>query len=101
MRALLTLNGAMARPRVAYALNADRLVMSGTGLDRLPPPVRREVDAGHVIVPVAAHAARITGLDTVAGGSLATSARPATSRSTGRASCPTTCGCAPTASTPG
>ncbi len=71
MRAMLTLNGAMARPRVAYVLNADRLVMNGTGLDRLTASGEARVDAAHTIVPVTAHAARITGLDTVAGGSLA------------------------------
>jgi translocation and assembly module TamB len=71
MRAMLTLNGAMARPRVAYVLNADRLVMNGTGLDRLTATGSARIDSGHVIVPVAARAARITGLDTVAGGDLA------------------------------
>jgi translocation and assembly module TamB len=71
LRAALTLNGAMARPRVDYALNADRVVMNGTGLDRLTASGAARVDAAHTIIPVSAHAARITGLDTVAGGTLA------------------------------
>jgi translocation and assembly module TamB len=70
MRAVLTLNGAMARPRVAYVLNADRVVMNGTGLERFSASGESRVDADRVIVPVAARAARVTGLDTVAGGTL-------------------------------
>ncbi len=71
MRAQLTLNGAMATPRVAYTLNADRLVMNDMGLERLTASGAARVDADRIIIPVAAHTARITGLDTVAGGSLA------------------------------
>lgn len=71
LRALLTLDGAMATPTVAYTLNADRLQMNDMGLDRLVATGSARVDADHIKIPVAARAARITGLDTVAGGSLA------------------------------
>jgi translocation and assembly module TamB len=73
MRAQLTLNGAMAipTPRVAYILNADRLVMNDMGLERLTASGEARVDADRIIVPLAARVARITGLDTVAGGQLA------------------------------
>jgi translocation and assembly module TamB len=71
MKAQLTLNGPMGTPRVNYVLNADRVVVNGTGLDRFVATGEARVDADRIIVPVAARAARITGLDTVAGGSLA------------------------------
>lgn len=71
MRAQLTLNGAMARPTVAYVLNADRIQMNDMGLERLTATGESRVDADRIIVPVAARVGRITGLDTVAGGSLA------------------------------
>jgi translocation and assembly module TamB len=56
---------------VAYILNADRLVMNDMGLERLSASGEARVDADRIIVPLAARAARITGLDTVAGGQLA------------------------------
>ena len=71
MRAQLTLNGAMATPRVAHVLNADRLVMNGTGLNGLAASGEARIDADRIMVPIAARVARITGLDTVAGGQLA------------------------------
>lgn len=71
MRAQLTLNGAMAKPKAEYVLNADRIVMNDMGLDRFTASGAARVDADKIIIPVAAHAARITGLDTVAGGQLA------------------------------
>ncbi|MFA7601459.1 MAG: translocation/assembly module TamB domain-containing protein [Novosphingobium sp.] len=71
LRAKLMLNGPMARPRAAYAINADRLVMNDMGLERLTASGAARVDADRIVIPVAARAARITGLDTVAGGQLA------------------------------
>ena len=71
IRARLVLNGAMARPRVAYTIRADRLAMNDMGLDRLVASGAARVDADRIMIPVAARAARVTGLDTVAGGSLA------------------------------
>ncbi|MEO6091932.1 MAG: hypothetical protein ABIT04_08030, partial [Novosphingobium sp.] len=71
VRALLTLDGPFRTPGVDYTLTADRLVMNAMGLERLTASGAAKVDSEHIIVPVAARAARITGLDTVAGGSLA------------------------------
>ncbi|MEJ5975123.1 translocation/assembly module TamB domain-containing protein [Novosphingobium sp. PS1R-30] len=71
MRAQLTLNGAMARPTVAYVLNAARIQMNDMGLERLTATGESRVDADRIIIPVAARVGRITGLDTVAGGQLA------------------------------
>lgn len=71
LRALLTLDGAFSTPTVQYVLNADRLAMNDMGIDRLTASGAARVDADHIVIPVTARAARITGLDTVAGGSLA------------------------------
>jgi translocation and assembly module TamB len=70
VRALLTLNGAFATPRVQYAVNAARVVMNDMGLERFTASGTARVDADHILIPVDARAARITGLDTVAGGTL-------------------------------
>lgn len=67
----LTLDGAFATPGVAYRLAARRLVMNDMGLENLTASGAARVDADHIIIPVAARAGRITGLDTVAGGTLA------------------------------
>jgi translocation and assembly module TamB len=66
----LTLNGAFARPQVQYQLSAAHLAASGTGIDGLTASGAASVNPDHILIPVAAHAARITGLDTVAGGTL-------------------------------
>lgn len=70
LRGIFTLNGPFATPRVVYALNADRLVMNDMGLERLTATGEARVDADAIVVPVTARVARITGLDTVAGGTL-------------------------------
>jgi translocation and assembly module TamB len=71
IRAEAVLNGAMATPRVAYVVSAARIVMNDMGLQGFTASGAARVDADRIIVPVAARAARVTGLDTVAGGSLA------------------------------
>ena len=71
LRAIMTLDGAFATPRVQYAINADRLVMNDMGLERFTASGDATVDADRVMIPVKASVARITGLDTVAGGTLA------------------------------
>lgn len=71
LRGILTLDGAFATPKVVYALSADRLAMNDMALERLTATGAARVDADRILIPVAAHAARITGLDTVAGGRLA------------------------------
>jgi translocation and assembly module TamB len=70
LRALLTLNGAFATPRAEYTLNAARLAMNDMALEQFKASGAARVDADHIIIPVDARAARITGLDTVAGGRL-------------------------------
>jgi len=70
LRALLTLNGAFAKPQVAYKLDAARLAMNDMALEQLTASGAARVDADRIIIPVDARAARITGLDTVAGGGL-------------------------------
>lgn len=71
LRAGLTLNGAMATPGVDYQLDARRLVMNDMGLENLSARGSAVVDADHILIPVAARVSRITGLDSVAGGTLA------------------------------
>ncbi len=70
LRALLTLNGEFATPRVEYALNATRLVMNDMGLENLRASGEATVNADRIMIPVEASVSRIVGLDTVAGGTL-------------------------------
>lgn len=71
LRADLTLDGAFAKPKVGYALQAERLAMNDMALERLSASGEARVDPDRIVIPVAATVARITGLDTVAGGALA------------------------------
>jgi len=71
IRAVLVLDGAFATPAVNYAINADQLNMNDMGLVDLAASGDAVVDAERILIPVDARVRRITGLDTVAGGSLA------------------------------
>jgi translocation and assembly module TamB len=71
IRASLRLDGAFATPSVNYAIRADRLAMNDMALLNLTATGDATVDAEHILIPVDARIARVTGLDTVAGGSLA------------------------------
>lgn len=71
LAASLALDGAFTTPKVAYRINAARIVMNDMGLERLTASGAARVDADKILIPVAAQVQRITGLDTVAGGSLA------------------------------
>ncbi len=71
LRGQLQLDGDFATPGVRYELNAARLVMNDMGVQNLVASGAAEVSADRILIPVEARAARITGLDTVAGGSLA------------------------------
>ncbi len=71
LRAMLTLDGAFATPLVDYTVNAAQIVMNDMGVENLRASGQAKVNAGSIILPVAATASRITGLDTVAGGTLA------------------------------
>ncbi|MGB3737953.1 MAG: translocation/assembly module TamB domain-containing protein [Pontixanthobacter sp.] len=70
LRALLTLNGAFATPEVGYAIRAEQVVMNDIGVQNLRAQGQTTVDTSSMIVPVSLTASRITGLDTVAGGTL-------------------------------
>ncbi|MGI8704218.1 MAG: translocation/assembly module TamB domain-containing protein [Sphingomicrobium sp.] len=70
IRALVTLNGAMAKPDVDYALTASRVAFGDTGVIGLRAVGSARFRDDHVAVPVNARAQAITGLDTVAGGTL-------------------------------
>lgn len=70
LRAMLTLDGAFATPLVNYDINAAEIVMNDMGVQNLRAQGVARVDTGSMILPVSATASRITGLDTVAGGTL-------------------------------
>ncbi|MET1754896.1 translocation/assembly module TamB domain-containing protein [Novosphingobium sp. RD2P27] len=70
IRALLTLDGAFATPKVQYALNAERIIVDDMGLVGFSAAGAARVNPDRILIPVSARAQRITGLDTVAGGTL-------------------------------
>ncbi|MDE2435142.1 MAG: translocation/assembly module TamB domain-containing protein [Sphingomonadales bacterium] len=71
VRARLTLDGSFARPTVQYRLSAATLALDKVVLQRVQASGTARIDPGQIMIPVAARAARIAGLDSVAGGSLA------------------------------
>ena len=71
LRAQLVLDGEFTAPQVQYQVDADRIVMNDMGLQNFNASGAAKVDPGRILIPVAARASRITGLDTVAGGTLA------------------------------
>jgi translocation and assembly module TamB len=71
LRASMTLDGAFATPKVQYAVNASRIVMNDMGLENLTASGAATVNSDRILIPVSASVRRITGLDTVAGGTLA------------------------------
>ncbi|WP_299308391.1 translocation/assembly module TamB domain-containing protein [uncultured Croceicoccus sp.] len=70
VRGNLTLDGAFAAPTVQYALAADRIAMADMALVNFAAEGAARVDPDRILIPVQARASRITGLDTVAGGTL-------------------------------
>lgn len=68
--ARLVLDGKFATPTVNYVLSAGVLGFGETQVERLYASGLARVDADHIIVPVAARAARVTGLNAAAGGLL-------------------------------
>ncbi|RIV91444.1 hypothetical protein D2V17_03050 [Aurantiacibacter xanthus] len=70
LRAALTLDGPFATPTVAYKVSADQLMLDDMGLVGLAAQGEATVEAEHITIPVQASARRVTGLDTVAGGTL-------------------------------
>ncbi|WP_293700591.1 MULTISPECIES: translocation/assembly module TamB domain-containing protein [unclassified Sphingopyxis] len=70
VRATATLDGGLDLPTVAYQANANALAVNDIVIDTLSLSGKARVDADQIIIPVAGRAARIRGLDAVAGGTL-------------------------------
>ncbi|MBS0482288.1 MAG: translocation/assembly module TamB domain-containing protein [Proteobacteria bacterium] len=71
LRGQFALDGAFAQPQVDYALSAAALTMNGVTAEGLTAKGQARVRPGQILVPIDARAARITGLDSAAGGPLA------------------------------
>ncbi|MBA3835581.1 MAG: hypothetical protein H0X53_07020, partial [Sphingomonas sp.] len=70
LRAVATLDGALAKPSVDYRISAARVAFNDIGLEGLNARGIARFDDDHRTVPIAARARAITGLDVAAGGSL-------------------------------
>lgn len=70
VRATATLNGAFDLPTVEYQANATTLAVNDIVIETLALSGKARVDADQIVIPVSGRAARIRGLDTVAGGTL-------------------------------
>ncbi|ALJ14288.1 translocation/assembly module TamB domain-containing protein [Sphingopyxis macrogoltabida] len=70
LRATAKLDGAFALPTVEYQANANSLAVNDIIVETLSLAGKARVDADQIVIPVAGRAARIRGLDTVAGGTL-------------------------------
>ena len=66
----LTLDGEFATPEVAYEIAAARIAMNDMGIENLRASGNAVVRSDQILIPVQASIGRITGLDSVAGGSL-------------------------------
>ncbi len=70
LRATATLDGAFALPTVDYKADANSLAFNDIVVEGISLAGKARVDADQIVIPVAGRAARIRGLDTVAGGTL-------------------------------
>lgn len=70
LRAVVTLDGDLARPTVDYRLTATTLAFNDIGLQALDARGKARFDRSQMIVPVAATARAITGLDVATGGTI-------------------------------
>lgn len=70
LRATATFDGEFALPTVDYQANANSLAVNDIIVEGLSLAGKARVDADQIVIPVAGRAARIRGLDTVAGGTL-------------------------------
>ena len=70
VRLSAVLDGPFATPTVAYALDAAALAFNTTGIEGLHAEGRATIDADRILIPVAARARRVTGLNAAAGGLL-------------------------------
>jgi translocation and assembly module TamB len=70
VRVMATLDGAFDVPTVEYQANATTLAVNDIVIETLALSGKARVDADQIVIPVTGRAARIRGLDTVAGGTL-------------------------------
>lgn len=70
LRGAATLDGEFALPTVAYRASASRLAVNDIVVEALDLSGKARVDVDQIRIPVAGRAARIRGLDTIAGGAL-------------------------------
>ncbi len=70
VRATARLDGAFALPTVEYQANANSLAVNDIIVEALSLSGKARVDTDQIFIPVVGRAARIRGLDTVAGGTL-------------------------------
>ncbi len=70
LRATAMLDGAFAMPTVEYQANANSFAFNDIIVEGVMLAGKARVDADQIVIPVAGRAARIRGLDTVAGGTL-------------------------------
>ncbi|OYY90626.1 MAG: hypothetical protein B7Y45_06670 [Sphingomonas sp. 28-66-16] len=70
VRLALALDGPFARPAVDYTLRADAIGFGSTVVEGLTARGKSQVDADRILVPVAARARRVSGLNAAAGGLL-------------------------------
>ena len=70
LRALVTLNGELRRPTIDYRLTATTLAFNDMAVQGLDARGVARFRRGFIAVPVAARARAITGLDSVAGGTI-------------------------------
>jgi translocation and assembly module TamB len=70
LRATAKFDGAFALPTVDYKADANSLAVNDIVVEGLTLAGKARVDADQIVIPVSGRAARIRGLDTVAGGTL-------------------------------
>lgn len=63
----LALDGPFATPSVDYVISARQIGFGATGLEQLYATGTARVNADRILIPVHAHAAKVTGLNAVAG----------------------------------
>src|SRR5690606_9309150 len=70
LRGNFTLDGPFSEPQVDYAIAAQSLAISDVGFERFRATGSAKMDDEGYLVPLDATAARVTGLDSLAGGTL-------------------------------
>jgi len=70
LRGTARLDGAFSTPQVDYTFAANRIAVNAIGIDRIKATGIGEVTRDAILLPVSGSAARVTGLDLAAGGSV-------------------------------